>query len=101
MRCISVLIVTVLLALASRPAFAQASDDDRIYDEVRQRLSTNRDIKGGAIEVEVKDGVVTLRGKVMAQREKVKAEQVAKKVKKVKKVINELEIDVEHGGRKS
>jgi osmotically-inducible protein OsmY len=42
------------------------------------------------MEVEVKDGVVTLRGKVEYDQQKVKAEKLARKVAGVKHVNNEL-----------
>jgi osmotically-inducible protein OsmY len=42
------------------------------------------------MEVEVKDGVVTLRGKVEYEQQKLKAEKVARKVPGVKQVNNEL-----------
>ena len=47
-------------------------------------------VKGGAMEVEVKDGVVTLRGKVEYDQQKVKAEKLARKVSGVKQVDNQL-----------
>ncbi|HWR54491.1 MAG TPA: BON domain-containing protein [Bryobacteraceae bacterium] len=83
------------MALLVAPAVAQQNpSDDEIYDKVRDRLATNRDVKGGGIEVEVKDGVVYLRGKVVERKQKTKAEQVAKKVKGVKKVVNELQTEI-------
>ena len=50
---------------------------------LRLKLANNPDVKGGAIEVDVKDGVVTLHGKVRTDRAKHKAETVAGKVKGV------------------
>jgi len=91
---LSTLLAFVLLALACQPAFAQnRSADDQIYDSVRQRLAVDRDVKGGAIDVDVKDGVVTLRGKVREARQKSRAERLTRKVKGVKEVVNRLEVD--------
>ena len=59
---------------------------------MRQKLAGDAVVKGGAIEVEVKDGVVTLKGRVQEQRQKSKAESLAKKVKGVKSVVNNLQI---------
>jgi osmotically-inducible protein OsmY len=82
-------------ALLAAPAICQdKTSDDEIYDKVRDRLATNRDVKGGGIQVEVKDGVVYLRGRVTEQKQKNKAEQVTKKVKGVKKVVNELHAEM-------
>lgn len=67
-----------------------SSSDDRIYDQVRMKLAGDADVKGGDIEVTVKDGAVTLTGKVESDRGKKRAETLAKKVKGVKSVDNEL-----------
>lgn len=64
--------------------------DDRILDQVRMKISTDQDVKGGADEVTVKDGVVTIKGRVDTERGKNKASKLAKKVKGVKSVENEL-----------
>jgi len=70
----------------------QASADDEIYDQVRRRLANDPDVKGAAIEVEVHQGVVTLRGRVREEKHRLKAERITRKVKGVKKVINELRV---------
>lgn len=64
--------------------------DDRILDQVRMKLTTDMDVKGGADDVAVKDGVVTIKGRVSTERGKSKATKLAKKVKGVKSVNNEL-----------
>jgi osmotically-inducible protein OsmY len=89
-------LVAALLAVNAIPAPAQKSapSDDHIYDQVRLKLAGDVTVNGGALEVDVKDGVVTLRGKVRTQKAKDKAAKVAGKVKGVKRVVNELVIDV-------
>ena len=67
-----------------------ATSDDRIFDQVRMRLATDQDVKGGAFEVAVKDGVVTIKGRVDTEKGKNRATKLAKKVKGVKEVDNEL-----------
>jgi len=57
------------------------------------KLAQDRDIGGNAYEVEVKDGEVTLSGKVQSQKQKTRAEHVARKVKGVKSVNNKLVIE--------
>jgi hyperosmotically inducible periplasmic protein len=74
------------LAAQNKPS----STDDRIYDQVRMRLAGDADVKGGDIEVTVKDGAVKMTGKVETDRGKKRAETLAKKVKGVKSVDNEL-----------
>ena len=67
-----------------------SSSDDRISDQVRMRLATDADVKGGALDVTVKDGVVTIKGRVDTEKGKSRATKLAKKVKGVKDVDNEL-----------
>ena len=86
-------VLVALLAGANQLFAYQQKDsvsDDRILDQVRMRLTTDMDVKGGADEVIVKDGVVTIRGRVPSERGKNKATKLAKKVKGVKSVNNEL-----------
>jgi hyperosmotically inducible protein len=64
--------------------------DDRISDQVRMKLATDPDVKGGALDVTVKGGVVVIKGRVDSDRGKSKATHLAKKVKGVKEVDNEL-----------
>lgn len=90
MRFIAFLLVILLLGVTVGAAAWQPSDDDRIYDEVKKRLALDRDIKGNAFEVDVKDGVVTIQGAVAKERFRGKAEKIVKKVKGVKGVVNKL-----------
>jgi osmotically-inducible protein OsmY len=66
------------------------SSDDRISDQVRMRLATDQDVKGGALDVFVKNGVVTIKGRVDTEKGKNRASRLAKKIKGVKDVDNEL-----------
>jgi osmotically-inducible protein OsmY len=90
----------LLAVLLAAPVFAQAQPpaptpvkhtaDDRIYDEVRRKLADDVDVKGAGLDVSVKDGIVTLSGKVHTERGKEKAEKIAKKIKGVSGVQNKL-----------
>lgn len=83
----------LLLAVAVM-AWAQSSkNDDRIYDEVRLKLTGDVSVNGGAIEVDVKDGAVVLKGRVRTEKARLKAEKLAHKVKGVKSVNNQLKVD--------
>ncbi|MBM3746933.1 MAG: BON domain-containing protein [Acidobacteria bacterium] len=82
-----------MLAVLAGACLAQTVSDDQIYDDVRLRLAGDRDVKGGALEVIVEQGVVTLRGKVRTEKIKEKAGRLTRKVKGVKKVVNELQIE--------
>lgn len=87
------LVAVFLLAVLAGACLAQTVSDDQIYDDVRLRLAGDRDVKGGALEVIVAQGVVTLRGKVRTEKIKEKAARLTRKVKGVKKVVNELQIE--------
>jgi osmotically-inducible protein OsmY len=93
MRFVSVLLVVALAALAAAPAAEKFPlTDDLLYDRVIRRLANDRDLKTTAIDVEVKDRVVTLRGLVESEKLRQRAETVARKTDGVKKVINELKV---------
>jgi hyperosmotically inducible protein len=88
--CASLLVFFLLAGLclaADKPV-----SDDAIYDNVRIKLASDIDVKGGALKVDVKQGVVTLGGVVESQMQKDKATRIAKKVKGVKQVVNQIEI---------
>jgi osmotically-inducible protein OsmY len=92
MRLLSFLLAFLLVIQCAGLLSAQSSDDDRIYDEVRRRLANDPDVKGGAFEVDVKEGVVTVRGVVEKDKFKKKAERLVKKVKGVKGVVNQISV---------
>lgn len=66
--------------------------DDFLVDTIRQKLASDQVVKGGAIEVVVKDGAVILRGTVEDEKQRNKAEKIAKKVNGVKSVANEIKL---------
>ncbi|MFN0104288.1 MAG: BON domain-containing protein [Bryobacteraceae bacterium] len=83
---------SALFLLLLVPAFADEKKDNEIYDKVKLRLAGDPDVKGGALEVEVKDGVVTVKGIVRTDKAKSKAERLAGRIKGVTKVVNELKV---------
>ncbi len=88
-RPIRTLVLSLTLAVAGFAA-AKPVTDDYLTDEIRSKLATDQVVKGGAIEVEVHEGAVVLRGKVEEMKQKDKAEKVARKVNGVKSVKNEI-----------
>jgi hypothetical protein len=66
--------------------------DERIREEVNERLTAHPDIDAYEIEVTVRDGEVTLTGSVDDRETKRKAEDVADNVSGVKEVHNQLRI---------
>jgi osmotically-inducible protein OsmY len=90
-RILLPLVLFLTLITTALPANKPVSDDFLI-DTIRQKLAADAVVKGGAIEVIVKEGAVTLRGTVEEDKQKNKAEKIAKKVSGVKSVVNELKI---------
>jgi len=64
--------------------------DDSLTDQVRIRLANDSVVKGGALQVDVKDGVVTLSGAVETDKQKERAEKLTRKTKGVKQVVNKI-----------
>ena len=105
MRNLTVLAVLLIAPMASSfstapgagVAFAGEKNkapvtDDSMRDQVMMRLAGDPDVKGGAINVEVKDGVATLSGAVDSERAREKAGKLAKHTKGVKSVVNQLTV---------
>jgi osmotically-inducible protein OsmY len=90
-RLIALLLV-VTLAMPMLVAQQKAGSDDRISDDVRQRLASNPDVRGAALDVTVKDGVVTIKGRVHTEKGRKKATEISKKVKGVVNVDNQLKL---------
>jgi hyperosmotically inducible protein len=82
--------VLLLTLLSTVLVAGKPTSDDFISDTIRQKLAADQVVKGGAIDVIVKDGAVTLQGKVADEKQKNKAEKIAKKVNGVKSVVNQI-----------
>jgi osmotically-inducible protein OsmY len=68
--------------------------DDKIHDLVLVRLAGDQLVGGaGRIEVTVANGVVTLKGRTESDKQKSRAEHLAKKVKGVKSVDNQIKVE--------
>ena len=76
-----------------------AVTDDMIYNNVRIKLASDQVVKGGALEVEVKNGVVTLGGSVEEQKQKERATKLTKSVKGVKQVVNNITLRNKNAGQ--
>jgi osmotically-inducible protein OsmY len=83
----------LVLTLVMPLLVAQKSvSDDAIFDDVRRKLASDPDVRGGALDVQVKAGVVTLQGRVHTEKGRQKATSLTKKVKGVKGVDNKLKL---------
>lgn len=86
------LVVVFLLTSISFAKQAQPPSDAVITDQVRIKLSGDQLVKGGALGVDVQNGVVTLSGQVDEPKAKERAEKLTKKTKGVKQVINKITV---------
>jgi osmotically-inducible protein OsmY len=89
MKVFLLLLVLLLPALAQR----KITNDDSIHDQVRRVLANDPDVKGGAFDVDVKDGVVTVKGKVDKEKSRQKVDRLCKKVKGVTGVVNQVRVE--------
>jgi len=83
----------ILIGLLAAPSFAEKGkkiSDDALTDQVLVKLANDADVGGVKFDISVHDGAVTLKGKVRTEKQKQKAEKVAKKVKGVTSVNNQL-----------
>jgi osmotically-inducible protein OsmY len=88
-RAVSFLLIFALVV----PLLAQGTPaDNKIYDQVRQKLANDPDVRGAGLDVVVKNGEVTLTGTVHDEHAREKAEKITKKVKGVTSVINQLKL---------
>ena len=67
-----------------------ANSDEWLRDKVKAALLFHRSVSAGTTEVEVKDGIVTLRGSAVSQVQKELTSEYAREVEGVKEVANEM-----------
>jgi osmotically-inducible protein OsmY len=90
--------LTILLALVLTPLLPAKDkekgpvSDDTIVDQVRVKLADDSDVGGQNIQVDSHNGMVVLTGKVASDKQKERAEKIAKKVKGVTGIENKLVI---------
>ena len=66
---------------------------DRIYEDVCEGLTEDGEVDASDIEVDVDNGIVTLRGTVADRGQKRRAEDIAERASGVRDVRNQLEIE--------
>lgn len=75
--------------------------DERIREDVSERLEEDHDVDASDIEVRVADGVVTLSGTVRDRWQKRRAEDIAERATAVRDVQNEIRLAHDAGERTS
>jgi hyperosmotically inducible periplasmic protein len=90
-KIVAALVIFLLIA-----GVCMASDkvltDDVIHDNVMIKLASDQIVKGGALTVDVKGGVVTLTGQVENSKQKDRATKITRSVKGVKQVVNNINL---------
>jgi translation elongation factor EF-1beta len=66
--------------------------DERIEDEICERLSQNGELHARGLKVDVGRGVVHLKGNVMNRRDRRLSEEIVDSVAGVKDVVNDLQV---------
>jgi osmotically-inducible protein OsmY len=83
-----------LLWLPTFLLWGQMSEKDgKIYDQVMMRLANDPDVKGGGLDVDVKDGAVTVKGRVTTEKARLKIDRLVKRVKGVTQVVNQVRVE--------
>lgn len=77
-------------ARAGASAAGALAADARITATVKMGLAADKDLSAGTIEVETRDGVVTLKGPAPTMTAKARASEIARNVRDVRSVDNQL-----------
>ncbi|HKQ61933.1 MAG TPA: BON domain-containing protein [Candidatus Polarisedimenticolaceae bacterium] len=72
--------------------------DERIREEVSDRLMEHGELDASNLEVDVKNGEVMLKGTVSRRPMKRLAEDLAENVSGVKEIVNQLRVDAQYEG---
>jgi len=92
-RLIASIIATVLLVAGCQTTAGRAIDDASITTAVKTKLGAERLANLTEVNVDTKDGVVTLSGHVDTPAQKAKAEDIARKTGDVRSVVNRIAVE--------
>lgn len=90
-KIVAALVIFLLLAGVCFAA-DKVLTDDMIHDNVIIKLASDQIVKGGALTVDVKQGIVTLSGQVENSKQKDRAAKITRSVKGVKQVVNKINL---------
>lgn len=102
LRHLTVFLSAMLLSFLSVQAFATAAEDKALMDNVKTKLTTDPNttnlMKSKKIKLKVKDGMVTVTGKVASDEEKQNIATAAQSVDGVKSVdTDKVKVKAEKG----
>lgn len=78
-------------AAEPKPVIGSGGQDLLVFKQVRAALDQEKEFISGIL-IDIKEGNITLNGKVSSNEQKAKAEQLVKKVEGVKTVKNNLQV---------
>lgn len=82
-------------AMGAAPASGvSAAKDAQITQQVKEQLASARDLSGARIDVDTRDGVVTLSGPVRTAAVKARAAEIARTVQDVRDVNDQLTLAI-------
>jgi len=73
-------------------SFGQSVEDSWLWFKTKSALMTTSDLRDSTINVDVANGVITLKGTVASAAEKTKAKQVADGIEGKKSVVDQLKV---------
>ena len=73
-------------------SFGQSLEDSWLWFKTKSALATTSDLRDSTINVDVANGVITLKGTVATAAEKTKAKQVADGIEGKKSVVDQLKV---------
>jgi len=76
----------------SNESFGQSLEDSWLWFKTKSALATTSDLRDSTINVDVANGVITLKGTVATAAEKTKAKQVADGIEGKKSVVDQLKV---------
>ena len=74
-------------------SFGQGANDAWIWTKTRAALASTNDLQDSTINVDVNDGVITLKGEVKTQQQVAAADKAAKAIEGKKSVVNQLKVN--------
>lgn len=83
---------TAAMGAQADPALAAKVDDAKIVAAIKQQFEADPDLGAMALDVDSKDGMVTLSGFVTNSDALVRADRIAKSLRDVRSVNNQLEV---------
>jgi osmotically-inducible protein OsmY len=90
-RSFALVLITLLMLFAA--CGEQRLDDAMLMASVKTQMTAGGRVSPTRVEVDILNGVVTLKGAVPTQEEKDSAEQIARKVEGVKNVNNQISVN--------